>query len=829
MLKTGNIKFVADLIAIAVFVFFVGSLIGAWSYYEIPHGGDAFNQLQKVRWILDTWPHLTWTNQWAGGMPLMRWYPPVLYYIVATVVVLSKLSIELAMVSVIYVLYFVGAASTYALMLKLTGSRGAAVLTVILVMISPSIWEEFVVAGVYGRVGALMMLPAALWLAVELIEHRQSARQIWGAFSALVIVLALSVLFNPLLGVPTMALTILLIIFSMEGWTEKLKLILKLAVSVFFIAAFFLFPFLLRNLPDFVSYSWGSGPTMDFLVFSRFPAPESYAALSPIVVSFVIIVLLLSRLTKARLDSIPQRKTLKFLALVTVFAIMLIGAALLSSTVVGYAALALAILPFTLGSLGGIIYHGVVASATKFSKYASVLVIIGLICSMLFVSGVPITRAFGSTVVPDDSIRILRELHLDKNQTFQYRVGLRGTEGLMGQWWNYRSSIPQTRDYYGIGVLYPDWIAWLNDAVWKSNNNYEEMNFLLDWWSIKWILVNNVTSDPSKFLSSPDTYRLAANVSDLPIYKLYEFEYNVPYPILYATNAPTLLVIAGDQYRTVINDLSFSGSSDSRLIPIHGGAYIDDYSIDDLRNFDAVLIYGYNYHDRARAWDLLSQYVNSGGGLVIDTGFSPDSNSETMPLPSPVDSTHWTNFGTEWQFSWVKSDQTDDINFSSFAPAVSAGGGWGVSASYNSSVRDWAKPVVWDAGQPLMVAGRLGQGRVFWTGMNLLYHIGTYKNYEEARLLANAITWACGLSQPIQNVADYASRQDNPERDTVVLNSESHGVLFKEFSYVDWNAGIDTANGVHETLPIYQAGPDFMYVGIPKGITFPATVTFEFD
>jgi hypothetical protein len=248
-----------------------------------------------------------------------------------------------------------------------------------------------------------------------------------------------------------------------------------------------------------------------------------------------------------------------------------------------------------------------------------------------------------------------------------------------------------------------------------------------------------------------------------------------------------------------------------------------------LQNFDAVLIYGYNYHDQIAAWRLLNQYVASGGGLIIDMGYSPDSNSTAIPSPSPVEDTRWTNFGTQWKFTWTNSTVTNGIDFSSFAAPISAGAGWSVSATNNASIRTWAQPVLWDAGEPIMAVGQLGRGRVFWTGMNLFYHIATYGNSEEAKLLAQAVSWVLASTQTAQGAVSYTATQDNPEQDTVVVNNEARGVLFKEASYVDWSASLSSANGTGETLPIYPAGPDFMYVALPTGLTYPATVTFVFD
>jgi len=831
-----------DITCLGLITYILGALANAWVTYEVPYGSDAFSQLQKVRWILDFWPHVTWSYQWTGGMPLMRWYPPAFYYIVAAFVLLTRSSIEVATISFLFILYFVGAVAVYAFVLRLTGNRQPALIASVLVMISPSIWDQFVIGGTYGRAAALMMLPIALWLVVESVSKPEaqisfvngevvlgeqvSRRRSRVVFAALVITLALSILFNPLIGVPTAAITALSILF-LRGPKDAIPRILKMVISILCVDASFLFPFFMRQPSNLGAATWGTGIPINFFALSRFPAQEStYLALSPIVVTFTIAVVILSRRVRIEESRKFVGRSYRFLLIfvgLTLF-LMLIALTDIGSTVVGYIGLLVAILPFLLAPLAAIHYGRVLTQFPRYSRIITSILILGMLGSIVLVSGVPVTRVLDSSVNSDSSSQILAQIKVDPNEV-QYRIGVRGTEGWIGEWWNYRTRVPQTRDYFGQGVLYPDWFAQLNDGVWKTANNYEETNFLLDWWAVRWILVNTQNSDPSKFLARPDLYHFVANISKPPIY---EFEYDDSRPILYATNVPTILVIAGDQYREVINDLSYAGLSDSYVVPIHGGAYIDDYSLNDLQHFNAVLLYGYNYHDNATAFNLLNQYVNDGGGLIVDTGYSPDFNSTALPYPFPIESTNWnTHLGTAWDFTWIQNSITADVNFTAFSPAITANLPWGVSASSNSSLRTWAAPIAWDSGLPIMVAGQLGKGRVFWTGMNFFYHLGTYKNYEEAKLLANMIAWASGPRIP--NAVGYNATQDNPERMTVTLTQPANGILLKQFWYEDWKATVSFGNGTTEALPIYMAGPDFMYVPLTHATRFPAVVTFTFD
>lgn len=825
MLK--NLRLAIDLGLIAVLVFFVGKLANAWSPFDVPPGADALNQLQKAKYILTFWPNSLWSYQWSGGMPLLRWYPLAFHYSVAAIVYLSRSSIELATVCFLYILYFIAAAGIYAFVSKLTGSQGAGLTTSVLATISPSIWDPLLLGGVYGRVGALALLPLAMWLAVELTGSKPGERRVWAAYSALVLVLALSIWFNPYLGIPTVAVALLLVVFLQGSGRRGIGLGLKLAISVLLLSSFYLIPFFLRMPPNLSAERMGEGSLRNFFVFSRFPAPEaSYLALSPVVVIFLVVMLVLSRFVKTEARKGQERKATKFLAVVTGLIFLLMVAALFNSSVVNFNDLAMPILGFVLAALAGMISFRVLTVVPRYSRYITAFLMLGLVGSMLVVSSIdPIAKISSTEVLSDPSVRVLEQLRLDNGQTL-YRIGIHGSDWWVGQWWNYRSNVPQTRDYFFQGIVHPDWNAWLHAAVWEWQDNYPETNFLLDWWGVRWILVR--TTDPSKFLSKPEFYKSVANVSALGT-TLYEFEYNAAPPILYATDCPSALVISRDQFRNVLNGLAYAGFGDSAVVPVLGSEYVDDYSIEDLRRFDVVILYGYDYHDRAAAWELLRQYVELGGGLIIDTGYSPDSDSSLIPPPSPVEKTTWAHVGPQWDFRSVKSPVTEDIDFESFAPAVSGGAQWGVSSSEDASVRDWARPVLWSGGKPLVAVGQLGKGRVFWSGINLPWHISTYKNPVEAKFLAKAVAWASGRPYPVPKNTNYEARRDNPEKATVTLSANAGGVLFKESYYPDWKASIETADGHRQEAQILQAGTGFMYVSLPKETKYPAKVIFEFD
>lgn len=67
-----------------------------------------------------------------------------------------------------------------------------------------------------------------------------------------------------------------------------------------------------------------------------------------------------------------------------------------------------------------------------------------------------------------------------------------------------------------------------------------------------------------------------------------------------------------------------------------------------------------------------------------------------------------------------------------------------------------------------------------------------------------------------------------PEEVIIEAHGNYTGVLFKENAFDGWTAQLTSKEGTTRDLKIYYAGPDFMYVRVPKGIHGPFTVKFVF-
>jgi hypothetical protein len=391
-------------------------------------------------------------------------------------------------------------------------------------------------------------------------------------------------------------------------------------------------------------------------------------------------------------------------------------------------------------------------------------------------------------------------------------------------WFNAVYDVPQTRGYAAIPqIRNPDWQFWLDSTAWNGDASEGQRSFLFDWYAVKWVYVPSPYMPSTagvvpKLTGHPDLYRAVPSTQNGPSLT---FSYLRPTPIAVASNAPVILVIGEpDNYRLVFRDLSYSDFDTAHAIPVQGGPYVDDYSAQDLAKFDEVVIYGGRAHDSAHAFDLLKGYVNSGGGLVIDSNGSPFGDGSGLNEPLPITGATGHGVDGDWRFKAESSPLTDGIDFSSFGQARYDGGPWTVSAA--TGVRSWARTVLSSGADSVVVAGEFGQGRVVWSGLNLPYHIDSYRSAEESRFLTTAMAWA---SQSRNDVAAIASaRRDGPEQMTILVGSAARGVLFKESWFDRWHAYV---NG--REVEVRRAGPGFMYIPLSNGTRFPAEVQWRYE
>ena len=287
-------------------------------------------------------------------------------------------------------------------------------------------------------------------------------------------------------------------------------------------------------------------------------------------------------------------------------------------------------------------------------------------------------------------------------------------------------------------------------------------------------------------------------------------------------SGPTVLVIGGVEhgaYEQVFKVLNSGALNYREGIAIEGSHYIDDYEVDELNKFDAVILHGYGYKDSDRAWEILDDYVSYGGSLFVDTGWqyvSPEWESEHLPEVLPATRLDWQPSPTNGQFVIVNKGFAQGIEPDEFAPMIWRGQPWGLS-SPTAGLRDWANPILTLASIPIVAAGEYGDGRVVWSGMNAFSHIRTYESEAEVMFLGSLIDWLLegGTSMEMDPPIYVREEPDIIHFTVEAPLQENTYLLWREAHSPDWNA-TGTVNGESYELPIYRAGPGMMLIPLPR-------------
>lgn len=291
------------------------------------------------------------------------------------------------------------------------------------------------------------------------------------------------------------------------------------------------------------------------------------------------------------------------------------------------------------------------------------------------------------------------------------------------------------------------------------------------------------------------------------------------------SNKPAVLVIADIQKQAYQRFFTMATngliSYDQAIIMEGKSRYVDDYSLAELKQYKALVLYGYSYKNQQAAWDLLSQYVQDGGRLYIDTGWqyeTPDWQIVKTPDFMPLSSLSWQDLGQTKDYVLQHTDST--IHASNFAPLTYGNTSWSVSTGATDSLRDKTTVLLSVKDSPLLVERDFGKGKIVWSGMNFLEHIQAYgNNPDELGLAQQSFAWLLsGLPKANANPVHF-TRSDP---DSVVFNTQNLGqggmLYWKESYYPGWTLVAATSQG-QQSLEIHRAGPGFMGAFIPVGTT----------
>jgi hypothetical protein len=793
-------------VAVIAFGVATGAFTGAVKGY------DGMGHLTKVVLVLRDFPAIDWNYDWYSGSPFfLGGYPP-LFYLAASAVAGLGVDPAVGMNILSALSYLAMTLSLYGLVRIVTGSRLAGIVAAGMLLATPAVWTPFIQAGLYTRVFGMGFTALAVLLAVLYLRRPSPTRYVmclaavWCALNSHLVLGGLAIF--------AVGLVVLLV---PDGNGRARPWRLALLVPPALLSAYYYLPLVFYTQSG--SQLTAAYPALGMGSLVLPTAPLVNAPLVPLLPITVLVLIVWLRFRSQQSMATTAGRLILVCALLS--AVLLLYALAPLPRIIGLRTPdMLFFLSWFLAALTGLALGSIKVPAVAWQRNSGAAILM----AATLVAILAVVPFVTQTMVRDPARpeTALAGWQLIDPTGSDYRIA--SPSDNLSVWLNAVYDVPQTRGYAASPQIQnPDWQFWLDSTAWNGTASEQQRTFIFDWYAVRWVYVPapympSTADVVSKLAAHPELYRAVASTGVGPSLT---FSYSRPTPIALATNAPAILVIGQpENYQVVFRDLSYSDFDTTHVIPVQGGPYIDDYSAQDLAQFDEVLIYGGRAHDNARASALLDAYVRSGGGLIVESSGSPLAGGSGINEPVPITGATRHDVNGDWLFKTASSPITAGIDFASFGPARYGSGPWTVSAA--TGVRSWAQTVVWSGADSVVVAGQLGQGRVVWSGLNLPFHIDSYKSAEESRFLTTAMAWASRSNNDVAAIS--SAHEDGPQQMTISVDSNARGVLFKESWFDRWHAYVNGSE-----VKVLSAGPGFMYVLLPKDTRFPAVVQWRYE
>ncbi|MFH0864275.1 MAG: hypothetical protein V1858_04275 [Candidatus Gottesmanbacteria bacterium] len=437
--------------------------------------------------------------------------------------------------------------------------------------------------------------------------------------------------------------------------------------------------------------------------------------------------------------------------------------------------------------------------------------------------------------IDQGAINILNNLNLLP----QDRIDITPKHGRIAENWSITSDIPiLTLYWYALSL---NNIFWgYQGGVYYDNTNVEPDQVipeLASWFGLKSVILNKTSDEITvgdKFADPVWKYKSYdwEDVYDDPTSNIIVKNFIRPQGLVTLTSRPTVLVIGQKKlqaYEQIFRRATGGALSYNKAFLVEGrdDGRIDKYTLDELNKFDAVILYSQIYDDKDKVDKLLSDYIKGGGRLFIESGWQY-SNTEWQTLKPlsviPLRTLKW-DMGPTTSLNLNNSVINSNFDPHNFQAFTYYGSSWDVSTSSREDVLDWGQIVLERNNMPIIVVGNLGQGRVVWSGMNLIGHLNANLYREEWNFTQKLFDWLLeGKSE--QNFAVSYAR-NNPDKVEFIMGESTSiptYLLWRENYYPDWKA--TTQGG--QNIPIYRVGPNLILMRLPP-LNYGSKITLEFQ
>ncbi|MFQ6095669.1 MAG: 6-pyruvoyl-tetrahydropterin synthase-related protein, partial [Candidatus Bathyarchaeia archaeon] len=720
---------------------------------------DGFIHLSKVRIIMDTiksygyFPR--WNLYWYFGIPMWRIYSPMSYYIAASIGWIFNLSMVDTVMAWTYLVFSVATVSMYLLGRELNLGRAGCLASSILFLTSRNLilyWGN----GSYPNVTGATFSPLALLFFLRAVKRRSFMRVLAAGLSFSLVLLtyfmnALILFFFIVVISIVLAIADPSLIYIARDVSTPPKYTLdipKVLISMLLVAlvlgSWWTLPFLktyieastipeaLSGIPEGTATSLLEQLLRIIGVHADRDLPFS-PGMGHIALALVGCGFAASR-REVKLVVPPVCLTLSFifdlapwLGIPTGFFFWWRFSLYFSL----FAALCGGIATDSLKKLyQGFLHTGIPTAQNK--RLVNVFYSTSMITLILLVSVYPVVGSgefifpgydFSELPVPVD-IGLLKS-HIKPG-------GRVAAEGSLSYWLNLFSDIPQSGGgnvHYVYMVNQFAYIFWRYMFVEKDGGR---LQYFARNYNVRWLIDSEM---PGLVRTDPR----------LP----YEVEgFNSSFAELIRPGNNLILYVGKeDDYSQLF--LSVAASNPRDIILIYGGTNLKGYNITTLRNFDLVYLATWKGGGLSELSQLLTEYVESGGCLILDTGnIEYGGELEDIPDPFPVQKTS-IDRNSHLTLNPTEHDITAGVDFTKFRTTVP------YTISYAESLKEDAITLLYEQDRPVLVYRNLGLGKAFWTGLRLphlaMLNEWEMKNKEEkpqgTRLILNLLR-CTGPSKP---------------------------------------------------------------------------------
>lgn len=806
-----KVSVILSIVFLISLTYFIGIQTGA--FVGDPKGYDAVGHLSLIKIIRDNFPYVFWNPYWDSGTTLLpRTYPPLYHFSLAFISLLFNLKeLKLLMLLTTITSFTAIVLSIFGIVYLLTKKTFPAIFASLIFLASTGVWASAIEGGLHPRIFAFGVFSGSLFLTILYFKLPKYPRLL-KVLMILGITASLSSHF--LTGILSILSFLgLSFLFVREPKTRNV-LILKTLAFVFGLSFFWLGPLILE-LPS--AHALLGKYTLDpnyTPVTLRQLFTQNYPSL-PIFAIPLAIVFMLFNTSIGRLFGFFFIVCLIYALGKTVFYFSGVYPSHMLFPGAIFLALALGL---GFGVLEGI--EGVEGLGSK-KRFLNIAIFAGLVALTLQQGRVAREH------VVDRFDRKYEVARVDEERL--HRFG-NSSEGVAGSF-NLNYDGLQTRDYFGQGVLYPQTQYWQEKAVFDTDNNLEETEFLLDWYGISSLTLNRSDrggisrtkmlkkfSDPVFISISGDSYM-----------------YSQASSILEATNAQTFLFFGSDEgYLIFLEALAKTGLNSRYLIPMRMEGSFENSEANFLVRHPYVFIYEEKIRNVAKAANLLKKYLESGGRVIWDS----KQVLVDLPDPFPIETIEFEE-GKEWKIGSEKGelgDETGDLRFE----IEKREGIWEMGVG--KKIKPWAGVWVKNGNKNLVVKGEYGTGEIIWSGLNLPFHLKKSGDLEELDFFKGLLGFEeeglGGLIKENKGLGGGGKATFiNAQRREIEIKGKYKGVLLKESYFGNWNAvwqqpfDPEQSRGTQDkstNLKIYKAGTNMMYVSLPKSFE-KGKIIFEYQ